>query len=73
MKKKYYSVVIESTVPATLKFKVEAESPQQAEELVRTHKLKPSEIKYHLNRKKDIKATVNLLYQSMILFIKKYF
>lgn len=50
--KKYYSIQIEANVPAILHYKVFANSPEEAEILIKNKQ--PSKIEYKLNKRKNI-------------------
>jgi len=53
MKKlKKYSVVIEANVPALLFYEILAESPEEAEQLIKTKS--PTKIEYKIKKKKSI-------------------
>lgn len=67
---KYYDVKIEVQLPATVIYKVLAESPEQALELA--NRASPVSVKYNLLRKKDLKATVYDAGTTMIRFLKNF-
>lgn len=69
--KKYYDVKIECMLPATLTYRVLAEDPQQAAELIRG--LQPNSVKHRLIGRKDIKLMVYDAGSSMIKLIKNLF
>jgi hypothetical protein len=52
----YYDVKIESFVPATLMFRVLAESQEQAMEKIKNSQ--PNSVKYKLSKRKDIKIMI---------------
>lgn len=54
--KKYYKVLVETTLPATVCFRVLAESPEKAIELIKNQN--PIEVKHKLIGRKDRKITV---------------
>lgn len=54
--KKYFDVKVECTLPATVTFRVLAESPEQALEL--SKRASPTSVKYVLPKRRDIKAIV---------------
>jgi hypothetical protein len=63
--KLYYDVKVESMLPATLTYRVLAETPEQAAELIKG--MAPVAVKHKLIGKKDLKMTV---YESGSLMIK---
>lgn len=63
----YYTVKIETMVPATLTFKVLAESPEDA--ATKARKASPSNVQYRLGGRKDLKATIYDFGSSMIKLI----
>lgn len=67
---KYYEVRIDATVPCTLMYRVLAKSPEEAVEKIA--KLYPTSIKHNIKKKRNIKATVYILGQSVIKFIKNF-
>jgi hypothetical protein len=66
--KQYYDVRVLSLVQADLTYRVLAETPQQAAELIKN--IPPSSIKPKLQGKKDLKISVYRAGQSVIEFIK---
>ena len=66
--KYYYEVKVECMLPATLVYKVLAETPQQASEMIKN--LSPNSVKHRLIGRKNIKLTVYDAGSSMIRFIK---
>ena len=69
VKLSYYDVKVESMVPATLIFKVLAESPEQAAELSKSKQ--PNQVQYKLNSRRDSKLTVYDLGSCVIKFMKR--
>jgi hypothetical protein len=64
----YYDVRIECMLPATLTYRVLAEDPQQASELIKG--LSPTGIKHKLVGKRDIKLSVYDAGSSMLRWAK---
>ena len=69
--KQYFDVVLEAQIPCIVKYRVLAESPEEALEEVK--RLPPAHVKPILNQKRDIKATVYSAGSSMIQYIKRWF
>lgn len=67
--KKYYDVKVEVTLPATLTYRILAETPEQALDLIKNQS--PVQVKHKLAGRKELKATVFDAGSSMIRFIKK--
>ncbi len=65
IEKYYYDVKVECMLPATLTYRVLAETPEQAAELIRNQG--PISVKHKLIGKKDLKLTV---YDAGCSFIK---
>ncbi len=65
---KYYDVKVECTLPATLTYKVLAESPEAAVVLIKNKQ--PNAVKHRLIGKKEFKIMVYDSGSSMIRFIK---
>lgn len=65
----YYDVKVDITMPATLTYKVFAESPEQAAEMI-SH-MQPNQVQHKLHQKKNLKITVYELGSCMIKFIRK--
>lgn len=65
---KYYDVKVEATLPATLTYKILAESPEQAVELMKSRQ--PNAVKHRLIGKKEFKIMVYDSGSNMIRFIK---
>lgn len=66
--KHYYDVKVECMLPATVTYRVLAEDPIQAAELIKGQS--PVGVKHRLAGKKDIKLTVYDASSSMIRFVK---
>ena len=66
--KLYYDVKVECMLPATLTYRVLADDPRQAAELIRG--MSPIGVKHRLVGKKDIKLTVYDAGCSMIRWMK---
>lgn len=67
-KQSYYDVKVESMIPATLTFRVLAESAEQAASLLdRKH---PIAVNYKLAGRRDKKITVYDIYECVIKFVK---
>lgn len=66
--KKYYTIKIDTLLPAELIFKVYAEDEYEAVELVK--KMTPTNVKYRLNARKDIKMTIFDFGTSIIRLVK---
>jgi hypothetical protein len=69
--KKYYEVRVECMIPATLTYRILAESPEQAAEMYKY--LSPVGVKHKLAGRKESKLSVSEAYSSMILFVRKLF
>lgn len=67
--KKYFKVVMECNMPATVTYKVLAESPEKALELIKN--MPPIAVKYYLPKKINLKATIYEFGSSLIQLIKK--
>lgn len=67
----YYDVKVECMLPATLTYRVYAETPQQAAEMIRN--LTPTVVKHKLIGRKELKLFVYDAGSSMIKFIKNLF
>jgi hypothetical protein len=68
IEKHYYDVKVECMLPATVTYRVLAEDPQQAAELIRG--LSPTGVKHRLHGKKDIKLSVYDAGSSMLRWMK---
>jgi hypothetical protein len=66
--KLYYDVKVECMLPATLTFRVLAEDPQQAADLIRG--ASPTGVKHRLSGRKDIKLSVYDAGSSMLRWMK---
>jgi hypothetical protein len=66
--KQYFTVKVECTLPATLSYRILAETPEQAMELIKN--VQPINVQYRLQGKKGIKATVYNMGTSMIRLIQ---
>lgn len=66
--KLYYDVKVECMLPATLTFRVLAEDPEQAAQLIRGQN--PTTIKHRLIGRKDIKLSVYDAGSSMLRWMK---
>ena len=64
----YYDVKVSSMIPATLTYRILAESPEQAIELIKSKT--PNGVQYKLAGKRDIKLQVYKAGCSVIEFIK---
>lgn len=63
----YYTVKIETMLPATLTYKILANSPEEA--VNKARKTQPQQIQHRLAGKKDIKATIYEFGSTMIKLI----
>jgi hypothetical protein len=68
VEKVYWDVKIEATLPATLTYRVLAETPEEAIQL--TKNMNPSGVKYKLAGKKNLKATVYNAGTMMVKLVK---
>jgi hypothetical protein len=66
--KKQYDIKLEAMLPATLTYRVWADSPEEA--LLLTKKAQPINVKHNLAAKKNIRATVSDAYSSIIKLVK---
>lgn len=66
--KRYYDVKVESMIPAVLTFRVLAEDPQQASELIKG--MNPVGVKHRLVGRRDLKLTVYEAGSSMIKWVR---
>lgn len=62
--KRYYTINVEALIPATLTYRVLAETPEQAVDLMRG--LSPTGVRHKIVGKKDLKLTVAESGSSMI-------
>lgn len=65
---KYYDVKVEVMLPATLTYKVLAESPHQAAELIKNKQ--PNAVKHRLIGRRENKLTVYDSGSTLIRFVK---
>lgn len=65
---KYYSIKLETLLPATLTYKVLAKSPEEA--LEKARKGSPQNVQYKLAGKKDLKAMVYDIGSSIVKLVK---
>jgi hypothetical protein len=70
IEKKYFSIVVECQVPATLSFKVLAESPEQALEMI--NKASPIDFKPKISKRRLLQAKVLYYGYSTIIMTKKF-
>ena len=66
--KTYWDIKVETMVPATLTYRVLAEDPMKAAEMIKM--ASPTNVKYRLMGKKDLKLTVYEAGTNMIKWIK---
>lgn len=64
----YYDIKVEAKLPATLSYRVLANSPEDAIE--KCKKLTPNDVKYKLVNKKELKIVVYLAGSTIIKLIK---
>jgi hypothetical protein len=69
--KKYYEVRIECMLPATLTYRILAETPEQAAEFYKHQQ--PIAVKHKLAGRKESKISVSEAYSSIIIFIRNIF
>lgn len=69
--KYYYDVKVECMLPATLVYRVHAETPEQASQMIRS--LTPNSVKHKLIGRKEIKLAVYDAGSSMIRLMKNLF
>jgi hypothetical protein len=69
--KQYYTITLEVTAPITLSYRVLADDPEQALELIKNASLSASP-KPHLHKMKKHKATVHMSGTSTIKLTKTY-
>ena len=69
--KQYYDVRVECMLPATVTYRVLADDPQQAAELIKGQS--PISVKHRLIGKKDLKLTVYNAGSTMIQWMKNLF
>lgn len=68
--KKYYDVKITAMIPATLTYKVLANSPEQAAQMIKN--LQPNHVHHKIVGKKDIKLVVFDSGTTLIRFVKNF-
>lgn len=68
--KQYYEVKLEAMLPATVIYRILAETPEEAADLIKYHK--PVSIQPRLIGKKDLHLKVYYAGQCVIKFIKKF-
>lgn len=66
--KKYFDIKVECMLPATLTYRVLAEDPEQAMDLIK--RTQPTSVKHKLLGRKELKLTVYDAGSSMIRLIK---
>lgn len=66
--KKYFDVRVECLLPATLHYRVLAETPEEAAELIK--KIQPNSVKHRLPGRKELKLMVYDSGSTIIRFIK---
>ena len=64
----YFDVKVETLLPATLIYRVLAESPEQAADMIKN--IAPNSVNYRLLGKKDLRMMIYLAGQSIIKLIK---
>jgi hypothetical protein len=69
--KKYYDVKVECMLPATLIYRVLAESPEQAAEMTKT--MSPTGVKHKLIGRREMKLVVYDSGSTLIKLIKNLF
>ena len=68
VQKTYFDVKVETMLPATLTYRILAETPEQAADLVKN--MQPNNVKYRLINRKDIKLLVYDAGTTLIKFFK---
>ncbi len=68
--KKYYDVKLEAMAPITVTYRVLAESPEAALELI--NRSPPTHVRHVLNKKRNLKAVVYDAGSTLIRFTKAY-
>lgn len=66
--KQYYDVKVECLLPATLIYKVLAETPQQAADMIKN--MQPTGVKHKLIGRKELKLVVYNIGSNIIKFIR---
>lgn len=69
-KLKYYDIKLECLLPATLTYRVYAESPEKAADLINHHN--PTSVKTKIPSKKPLKLMVYEAGTSMMIYIKNF-
>lgn len=69
--KYYYDVKVECMLPAILTYRIYAETPQKASEMIKG--LTPNTVKHRLIGRKEIKLSVSDAGSNMIRFVKNLF
>lgn len=69
--KYYYDVKVECMLPAVLTYRVHAETPEKASEMIRG--LTPNGVKHKLIGRKELKLSVSDAGSNMIRFVKNLF
>lgn len=67
----YYDIKIECLLPSTITYRVYAEDPQQAAEMISKHQ-SPIGVKYQLTKRRDLKLLVFDAGCSMLRWMKLY-
>lgn len=70
LNKKMFDIKLEALIPATIHYRIEASSPEEAFTLLKKHK--PNKVNYKLIGKKDIKLIVFEAGSTLIKLIKKF-
>lgn len=65
---RYFDIKIETTLPATLSYRISALTPEEA--LEKARRSAPQNVKYRLNGKRDTKGIVYEMGSSMIKFMQ---
>ena len=68
IQKVYYNIVIETLLPATITYKVLAETPEQAVDLIKN--IPPTTVKYKLHGRREFKLTVYEYGRCIIKYMK---
>lgn len=66
--KYYYDVKVECLLPATLTYRVHAETPEKAAEMIKS--LSPNSVRHRLIGRKELKLSVSDAGSNMIKFMK---
>ena len=67
----YYDVKVEALLPATLVYRVLAETPEQAAQLIKN--MSPNSVKHRLIGRKEIKLMVYDAGSTMIKYVRNLF